>query len=453
MMNSVFKSILLLCWLLFISACATLINPSLKRRAVISVKLEKQSFVELEKTNCFEVKLSSVLNNGRIIHDWDDFKIDVYNCSFSEGVIYFERNSLKIPNNFVSIKVSNTLTNVSDSIGVEIPLLTKIEIKQMSNSSLKNSFEIPFVVNAIYSTGKAIEINNKNNLDNFSGIYIVKMEGKPIGFPYSFNISNLDSFKNTFYVKCQHQTIPFLKDSALIPIKYDGHYQFLFKGNNGQKGQDGNDSYRRYNNNNGYPGQNGKNGQNGATGSRVYLLFKSFDVDSVLYIKAIAYAGNQVSTCIFNPKLGQLTVTNSGGDGGNGGDGGSGSDGRDKTEKEAAGSGGSGGEGGNGGDGGNGGQIKVFADSIASMYFGKITLLNFGGKGGSAGRGGKNGANGSDDKLSFGLSLIAKTLNSLVSGRGQKGMMGTVGEYGLEPTYEVVTKKRMEQMEQNIRNN
>jgi hypothetical protein len=32
-------------------------------------------------------------------------------------------------------------------------------------------------------------------------------------------------------------------------------------------------------------------------------------------------------------------------------------------------------------------------------------------------------------------------------------MMGTVGEYGLEPTYEVVTKKRMEQMEQSIRNN
>ena len=453
MMNSVFKSILLLCWLLFISACATLINPSLKRRAVISVKLEKQSFIELEKTNCFEVKLRSVLNNGRIIHDWDDFKIAVYNCSFSEGVIYFDRNSLKIPNNFVSIKVSNTLTNVSDSIGVEIPLLTKIEIKQLSNSSLKNSFEIPFVVNAIYSTGKAIEINNKNKFDNFWENYTVKVEGKPIDFPYSFNISNLDSFKNTFSVKCQHQTIPFLKDSAIIPIKYDGHYQFFFKGNNGHNGQDGNDSYRRHNNNNGYPGQNGQNGQNGAAGSRVYLLLKSFLVDSVLYIKAIAHSGYQVSTCIFNPELGQLTVTNSGGDGGNGGEGGEGADGSNKTEKEAAGNGGAGGDGGNGGDGGRGGQIKVFADSVASLYFGKITLLNVGGKGGSAGRGGKNGANGSDDKLSFGLSLIAKTLNSLVSGRGQKGMMGVNGEYGLEPTFETISLKRLEQMEQNIRNN
>ena len=440
MMNSVFKSILLLCSLLFISACATLINPSLKRRAVISVKLEKQSFIELEKTNCFEVKLSSVLNNGRIIHDWDDFKIAVYNCSFSEGVIYFDRN-------FVSIKVSNTLTNVSDSIGVEIPLLTKIEIKQLSNSSLKNSFEIPFVVNAIYSTGIAIEINNKNKFDNFWENYIVKVEGKPIDFPYSFNISNLDSFKNTFSVKCQHQTIPFLKDSAIIPIKYDGHYPFFFKGNNGHNGQDGNDSYRRHNNNNGYPGQNGQNGQNGAAGSRVYLLFKSFLVDSVLYIKAIAHSGYQVSTCIFNPELGHLTVTNSGGDGGNGGEVGEGADGSNKTEKEAA------GNGGDGGDGGRGGQIKVFADSVASLYFGKITLLNVGGKGGSAGRGGKNGANGSDDKLSFGLSLIAKTLNSLVSGRGQKGMMGVNGEYGLETTFETISLKRLEQMEQNIRNN
>ena len=183
------------------------------------------------------------------------------------------------------------------------------------------------------------------------------------------------------------------------------------------------------------------------------MLLKSFLVDSVLYIKAIAHSGYQVSTCIFNPELGHLTVTNSGGDGGNGGEGGEGADGSNKTEKEAAGNGGAGGDGGNGGDGGRGGQIKVFADSVASLYFGKITLLNVGGKGGSAGRGGKNGANGSDDKLSFGLSLIAKTLNSLVSGRGQKGMMGVNGEYGLEPTFETISLKRLEQMEQNIRNN
>ncbi|MFZ4798979.1 MAG: hypothetical protein ACOYMA_15870, partial [Bacteroidia bacterium] len=107
---------------------------------------------------------------------------------------------------------------------------------------------------------------------------------------------------------------------------------------------------------------------------------------------------------------------------------------------------------GNGGDGGKGGQIKVFADSIASIYFGKINLLNMGGKGGNAGRGGKNGSSGTEGKLSFGLYMLSSSINSLITGRGQKGMMGTDGEYGLEPTYETISLKRLEQMEQNIRN-
>ncbi|MFZ4799086.1 MAG: hypothetical protein ACOYMA_16410, partial [Bacteroidia bacterium] len=362
-MRLVLKSIILLCWLIFFGSCTTLINPNLKRRAVISVDIEQQSFIELEKVSSLAIKLNSVLNNGRESHDWTNFIVETSNCTYTDGVVYFHRNNLKLPNNFISIKVIDNTTHVSDSLTIEIPLLTKIEIKQISNASLQNGFEVPFILNAIYSNGKSVEINNKNEHDNFSGHYIVKVEGKTIDFPYVFNVSNLDSFHQSFYVKCEHSTNSALKDSTIIPIKYDGHYQFLFKGNNGQKGQDGSDSYRRYNNNNGYPGQNGQNGQNGAAGFRVYLLLKSFEVDSVLYIKAIAYSGNQISTCIFNAKLGQLTVSNSGGDGGNGGEGGSGSDGRDKTEKEAAGNGGTGGEGGNGGDGGKGGQIKVFADS------------------------------------------------------------------------------------------
>jgi hypothetical protein len=32
-------------------------------------------------------------------------------------------------------------------------------------------------------------------------------------------------------------------------------------------------------------------------------------------------------------------------------------------------------------------------------------------------------------------------------------MMGVNGEYGLEPTFETISLKRLEQMEQNIRNN
>ncbi|MFA9214690.1 MAG: hypothetical protein ACEQSR_12725 [Candidatus Methylacidiphilales bacterium] len=453
-------------------SCSPKLNQNLSRSAIINVNIVPVFKNQIEVSNHFFIGLVVKLNNGKIkrkffeVDDavnsetndgleeqksyWNNFNITTYNCIFNNGKISINRKSKNIPD-FVAIKISLKNGITSDSFGIQIPKINAVKIEYKTNTTLSPSFLVPFNLVAYFNNDKKITINNNNSCDGFAGNYKVKIQNNYINYPYLYQIPTETDFKTSFTVVCSHNLDTSLHDSINIPLKYDGHYRFSYKGVNGQNGSSGSDAYRSLRNGNGENGQRGQQGQNGGTGPKVHIILKSFLVDSTLYIKAITHSNEVINTCIINPKLGKLTVLNTGGSGGFGGEGGGGANGEDQTDKTSAGIGGSGGEGGDGGEGGKGGSFKVYADSAASFYFDRIELVNNGGYGGQGGRGGKNGATGNEKSSGAGSYLLQSILRSIITGRGPTGMSGYNGEKGEDPIFEIISKKAIEQMEQRVR--
>ena len=458
--------------ILLLHSCSPKLHEDLNRRAIINARLEPIFKKPIEVSDCFYLGLVLKLNNGKVkrkffeidesfynktdvnYYDedtyWSQFNIVSYNCIFNNGKISFKRNGGKIPD-FVAVKISAKNGLTADSFGVKIPKIESIKIEYETNTTLSPSFLVPFNLVAYYNNNQKVIISDNNGFDGYSGNYKVKIQNTTIAYPYLYQIPTETEFKTSFTVICNHVSDTNLHDSLNIPLKYDGHYNFSYKGVNGQNGATGSDAYRRLRNGNGENGQRGQQGQNGGAGPKVTLILKSFFVDSILYIKAISYSNEEVNTCIINPQLSKLTVLNTGGSGGSGGQGGGGANGEDQTEKTSAGIGGSGGEGGDGGEGGKGGSFKVYADSVASLYFDRIELINNGGYGGQGGKGGKNGATGNVKSSGAGSYLLQSVLRSIITGRGPTGMSGYSGEKGEDPIFEIISKKSIEQMEQRVR--
>lgn len=453
-------------------SCSPKTQSNLSRKAIVKVNLEPIFKKPIEVSDYFNIGLVVKLNNGKIKRKffevdeavnsetndsfeeqnsyWSNFDITTYNCNFNNGKISINRKSKNIPA-FVAIKINSKNGITSDSFGIQIPKINAIKIEIQTNTTLSPSFLVPFKLVAYFNNGKKITISDKNNGDGFAGNYTVKIQNNHINYPYLYKIPTEMDFKTSFTVTCSHNKDTSLHDSINIPLKYDGHYRFIYQGINGENGSSGADGYRSLRNGNGQDGQKGQHGQNGGTGPKVYLILKSFLVDSTLFIKAIAYSNDIVNTCIINPQLGKISVLNMGGIGGAGGEGGGGANGEDQTAKNAAGIGGNGGEGGDGGEGGKGGSFKVYADSTASLYIDRIALINTGGNGGSGGRGGKNGLSGNEKGSSGGSYFLQSLVKMVFPGRGPTGMNGFRGENGEEPIFEIISNKAIEQMEQRVR--
>jgi hypothetical protein len=473
MMTILNKFILLLVIICLFGSCAPKVHKGLRRNEIINVNLVPIFKKPIEVSDGFYLGLIVKQNNGNVKSKfmevdeadysetesnyidkgsyWNNFNITTYHCIFNNGKISFNRND-DTPD-FIAVKISSKNGITSDSFGIQIPKINAVKIEYQTNTTLSPSFLVPFNLIAYFNNNKKITINNNNGFEGFAGNYKVKIQNNYINYPYQYQIPTETDFKTSFTVICNHITDTSLHDSINIPLKYDGHYRFFYKGVNGQNGSDGSDAYRRLRNGNGENGQRGQKGQNGGTGPKVNLILKSFFVDSTLYIKATSYSYSNelVNTCIINPQLGKVTVLNTGGTGGSGGEGGSGASGEDQTDKTSAGIGGSGGEGGNGGEGGKGGSFRVYADSAASFYLDRFELVNNGGYGGNGGRGGKNGVSG-NEKASGGGSYLVKSLFKFVfPGRGPAGMSGYNGEKGEDPIIEIISKKSIEQMEERVR--
>lgn len=455
-----------------IHSCSPKLHEDLSRRAIVNAHLEPIFKIPIEVSDCFYLGLVLKLNNGKVkrkffdidesnyfktdvnYYDedsyWNQFNIVTYNCIFNNGKVSFKRNGPKI-HDFVAVKIMSKNGLTTDSFGIKIPKIEYIKIEYQTNTTLSPSFLVPFNLVAYFNNEKKIVITDYNSFDGYSGNYQVKIQNANIVYPYVYQIPSEIDFMKSFKVTCNHVSNNNLHDSITIPLKYDGHYRFTFQGPNGQSGGNGADAYGRDRNGNGENGQKGQKGQNGGTGPKVNLILKSFLVDSILYIKAIAYSNDLVNTCIINPKLGKVLVYSTGGNGGAGGEGGKGAKGEDQTDRNAAGMGGRGGEGGDGGDGGRGGSFKVYADSVASLYYDRIELINNGGYGGQGGRGGKNGATGNEKSSGAGSYLLQSFLRSIITGRGPTGMSGYIGEKVEDPIFEIISKNSIEQMEQRLR--
>lgn len=464
-------SFLLIITCLFYS-CSPKTHSNLTRKAIVKVNLEPIFKKPIEVSDHFFIGLIIKLNNGKIkrkifeVDDatypesndsykdensyWNNFNITTYNCIFNNGKISFNRNGKNIPD-FVAVKISSKNGITSDSFGVQIPKINAVKIEYKTNTTLSPSFMVPFNLVAYFNNGKKITINNNNSCDGFAGNYKVKIQNNYINYPYLYQIPTETDFKTSFTVVCSHNLDTSLHDSINIPLKYDGHYHFSYKGVNGQNGSSGSDAYRSLRNGNGENGQRGQQGQNGGTGPKVNLILKSFFVDSTLYIKAIAHSNEAINTCIINPKLGKVLVYNAGGNGGAGGEGGKGANGEDQTDRNAAGFGGQGGEGGYGGEGGKGGSFKVYVDSVASLYLDRMELINSGGYGGQGGRGGKNGLSGNEKGSGAGSYFLQSLVKMVFPERGATGMNGFNGEKGDDPIFEIISNKVIEQMEERVR--
>ena len=452
-------------------SCSPKLKADLGRREIIHAQLTPIFKKPVEVSDYFYLGLVIKLNNGNIKRKyfvidenkyfnseinyskknsyWEQFNIVTYNCIFNNGKIKFNRNGTQIPD-FVAIKIIAKNGSTSDSFGIDIPKIDSIKIEYQTNSTISPSFVVPFNLVAYYNNNHNIIISDNNGFDAYSGNYKVKIQNAIFAYPYQYQIPADTDFIKSFTVVSHHISDTSLHDSISIPLKYDGQYRFNYQGQSGQNGGNGSDAYRRDRIGNGENGQKGQKGQNGGSGPKVNVVLKSFIVDSSLYIKVISYSNDAVNTCIINPKLGRVIINNIGGAGSSGGEGGRGAKGEDQTDKNAAGSGGSGGEGGDGGDGGKGGTFKVYADSVASLYFDKIDLINDGGFGGQGGSGGKNGAAGNEKLSGTGSYLVQSLVRSIFTGRGLKGMSGYSGEKGEEPAFEIITKKAIDQMEQRV---
>lgn len=471
-MKVIVNATFLFLMILLLHSCSPKLHADLGRRAIINARLEPIFKKPIEVSDYFYLGLVLKLNNGKVKRKffeidenfynktevnyfdedtyWSQFNIVTYNCIFNNGKISFKRNGGKIPD-FVAVKISAKNGITADSFGVKIPKIESIKIEYQTNTTLSPSFLVPFNLVAHYNNNQKVIISNNIGFDGYSGNYKVKIQNTTIAYPYLYQIPTETEFRTSFTVSCNHVLNTNLNDSITIPLKYDGQYRFNYQGSNGQAGSSGADAYGRQRNGNGENGQKGQQGQNGGTGHKVNLILKSFLVDSILYIKAIAHSNDLVNTCIINPKLGKVLVYSTGGNGGAGGEGGKGARGEDQTDRNAAGFGGQGGEGGYGGEGGKGGSFKVYADSVASLYFDRIELINNGGYGGQGGKGGKNGATGNEKSSGAGSYLLQSVLRSIITGRGPSGMSGYSGEKGDEPIFDIVSKKSIEQMEQRVR--
>ena len=465
------KATFLLFMIGLLHSCSPKIYADLRRREIVNVRLEPIYKKPIELSDYFYLGLIIKLNNGKIkskffeINEsnfnktdenyneenryWNQFNIVTNNCIFKNGKISFNRIGPKIPD-FVAVKISSKNGITSDSLGIYIPKIDSIKIEYQTNTTLSPSFLVPFNLMAYFNNKQKIVINNMNDFDGYSGNYKVKIQNETITYPYVYQIPSEKDFMKSFTVACHHVSDASLHDSISIPLKYDGQYHFNYQGVNGQNGGNGSDAYRKERDGNGANGQMGQKGQRGGIGPKIYLILKSFTIDSNIYLKAIAHSNDVVNACIINPKFGKVLVYSNGGNGGNGGEGGKGAKGEDQTDKNPAGSGGQGGEGGDGGDGGKGGSFKVYADSVASLYFDRIELINNGGNGGQGGKGGKNGATG-NEKTSLASSYLLQSISrSIFTGRGSTGMSGYNGEKGEEPIFEIITKNAIEQMEQRV---